>query len=387
MNLYFDSFNRTALGSSDSGHVYSSPSPYSAAVISSSKLTNTSATDAALSLFDAGLREFDITITPGTIVGKQFIFYFAGNAALTSGIGVVVAGSSDGVLSDGSITLTDTAVAIDSETGLLIVNASTIRIVATKRNVKVYHGTTKVIDFDTVLYPTAIKMAYYFDTSATAATIDSVTLKALAAQSTARSTIISDIRELLGETDSGNTGHEAAPLLRHLSHVLNDISARIPFIRRSFTVTGAGDSIQEFPLPEDFHKINYVENDGKILTNVSNDARFGTVGPRFDILPQYNRRTRQGYWIDGNRIGFEPALVAAATRDVHYYGLCPPLENDADIPEIPSYLNLAAIYGVLKFCMLKDRDPMAQEYERLYEAEMTKAKGHYNRSQYSELTN
>jgi len=265
MNIFFDSYNRSdaAAGTSDSGHAYAASSSSVIAVVSSKGLTNTSAVSDGDAWTDIGLREFDATITLKTIVGKALTIAGAGSASLIKGLAVYVSGSSSGVLADGYITLfdiADAASSLGSSTGLVIGNAGTIRIILTKNNVKIYNGTTKVIDFDTVLYPNYTDFAFSFPTTSTAATVESVTLKALAARSTTRTTLITEIRDLLGEPNEDDSNVSAATMLRFIGRVLTDVTAKIPFIRRSYQVSGVGDSNGLHGMPEDFNRILYVGN-------------------------------------------------------------------------------------------------------------------------------
>lgn len=242
MARYFDSFNRTngAAGTSDSGDVYSTMPGHVLPVILSNTLANTDAINPAAAMFDLGLQEFDTTILLGTIVGKT-LTYAIRMGAPTDGIIVSINGSSDGVLVNGTIGIVKYVGSdiLFNSANTLIVNAGVVRIVNTKRNIKVYYDTVLLINFNISLYSENSGAGLIFPPSAYAGSFDNITTKILGGA------LVSDISDRVKRKRSmpttNTTQFSDAWFMETLGDVTRMILKEVPldFMRNSVSVTAA----------------------------------------------------------------------------------------------------------------------------------------------------
>lgn len=364
MNVYFDTFNRTngAPGTSDSGHVYGTVDGFAACAIVSNALGN-SAAATVISTWDAGLREFDCTVTLGTILAKSARFCFVGSSDFQSALYLDIVGSA----TVGSITLGSTTAGVDATrtaaTGLNVGDAGTVRIVATKRNVKVYNNTTAVpvIDFDIVVYPDYTAMAFLLPTTAQAGTINGVTLAAISQVIYASSSLIPRVRTLIDEPDSANSYVSDDEIVYFLNLGQLDMVTRFPLAPLAFTVAGSVfDDNKEWTLPNDVLIIEHLHiNQSEIDPIPYTPYDDGRYKPR-------------GYYVRGNKLGI-PNIQTGDSVKIWGRGNLNELTSTSS-PNLPAVFTMPLLEYAVALCKDKDQDEQGSSFwMNRYEKDVAKA--------------
>jgi hypothetical protein len=375
--IYFDSFNRsnssTTPGTADSGQAYSTLTGYVQAGISSNALYQPDASNPALSGFDLGLREFETIITVGSVgTGSNYVsFVFAGST--TESLSIRILSNAIHLYTEAGVQLATASATVSSATPV------TLRV--TKKRITVRVSDAEVWNFPTTLYEDNTQIAFAFPAGSTA-TVNTVKLYGLNEAQDTVSDIISEIRELYDETDASNSYTEASPLLVHFNRTLKDLTARTPVYQQKFKVSGVGDSEQEHAMPGFVSRVSFVTDGTRRIHQADRDARFTDTYDRRIYTTGLTPRAGSGYWINGDRIGFEPALGSADVRYVYYASVHPEVSAE-DTLEIPDYCRPALVVGTLARLLKKERDPQAADYIGEYENEIPKIRGLWNR-QYSE---
>lgn len=377
MALFLDTFGRTnsstSPGVADTGQTWATVTGYTRLGISSNTLYNPNATAGVESLA-LGAREFDATIVVGTI-GTGFTFSWAVNSTFTESLNLAVSST--------AVTLTDTVRGQLRTASVTVASAATIRVRVTRKSVSVWVGGTLQFTFNTTAYPNHTGIAFTIAGSFTG-TVASIAVEAISHGAGLDVTdLLAEVRELIDEADSTNTNHSDANIYIHMGRTTQDITGRLPVYRQKYTITGTGDGDQTHALPAYVTKIDYVTDGTRKIHPIGRESRLTDYGDRLRFTDGLNVRS-SGYWLDGDRIGFEPALGSSDTRYVYYFGQHDDLDADSLI-DLPAYFAQAIVFGTLFRIMLKERDPQASEYKALYEDELRKARGNWNRSHYSEL--
>jgi hypothetical protein len=193
--------------------------------------------------------------------------------------------------------------------------------------------------------------------------------------------VVTQVRELFGETDASNSDTSAASLLIHLNSCRKDVYGRLPIYQTSATISGAGDSNQEHTFAYTT-RIDKVFNGSVLIPLVTSEARFSSPYDRRLVISGVTRSYTSGYWIRGSKIGFHPALTASDTRTVHYW-TTPSDVAAGESMDLPDYFFNCLVFGTLKYVFLKDRDPMWKDYDALFEKEVIVCRGNWNRSQFT----